>query len=201
MAERLKTQMNGEDDPFYRYMVDCIDVKYSKSDTIVPNLEIIGRQTQRPANYIASYIAQRSGTDVKFDKLRSEWKFSGKILKVNLQNLYFDFVNMYVMCQICHNPETNPIIKGKKKCQEIVLECRSCGHVSTHLKSSIEDKIVKLMCTHPMEPIKLKATKDKSKKEEKTTSVASAECDDCLSKFEFINDGKDEESDWDIEGI
>jgi translation initiation factor 2 beta subunit (eIF-2beta)/eIF-5 len=190
--------MNGEDDPFYRYMVDCIIVNHSKNDTIVPNLEIISKQTQRPANYIASYIAQRSGTDAKFDKSRSEWKFSGKISKDVLQNLYFDFVNMYVMCQRCHNPETNPFIKGKKKCQEIVLECRSCGHTSTHLKSSIEDKIVKLMCTRPMEPTKLKASK--TKKDEKVLQVAS-ECDNCLNEFEFINNGEDDSSDWEIEEI
>jgi|LauGreDrversion4_2_1035121.scaffolds.fasta_scaffold3008960_1 hypothetical protein len=31
-----------------------------------------------------------------------------------LQNLYFDFVNMYAIYQRCHNPETNPLIKGIK---------------------------------------------------------------------------------------
>lgn len=197
MSDNKKIQMNGKDDPFYRYMVDCIIVYHSKNDTIIPNLEIISKQTQRPANYLASYIAQKSGTDAKFDKLRNEWKFSGKIFKNILQNLYFDFVNLYVMCQKCHNPETNPLIKGKKKCQEIVLECRSCGHISKHLKSSIEDKIVKLMCTHPMEPIKLKATKDNSKE----VSQEASECDDYLNEFEFINNGEDYSSDWEIEEI
>ncbi len=30
--------MNGKDDPFYRYMVDCIIVNHSKNNTFILNL-------------------------------------------------------------------------------------------------------------------------------------------------------------------
>jgi hypothetical protein len=105
---------------------------------------------------------------------------------------------MYILCSKCNNPETNPIVKGKKKCQELVLECRSCGFISTHLKHCMEDKIVKFMCLHPMEPIKLKATNDKDSKK-KTEKIE----DDYISTFEFPtnNDDDDDEDEWNIDGI
>ena len=193
-------QMNGDlSDQHYRYMVNPIVPSYSDKTTNV-KLENIAKQTQRPSSYIANYIAQRIGTATKFDKQMNEWKFSGKHPKEFLQNLYFDFVKIYVLCQRCHNPETNPVVKCNKKCKELVLECRSCGFISTHLKSCIEDKIVKFMCLHTMEPIKLKATKDNSSKE-KTERLESIE-DDYLSKFEFpVQSKQDDEEDWDIDGI
>jgi translation initiation factor 2 beta subunit (eIF-2beta)/eIF-5 len=197
-------QMNGDlRDQHYRYMVKPLETVECKNYTTVKNLENIAKQTQRPGSYIANYMAYRIGTVVKFDKERNEWKFSGKHPREFLQNLYFDFVKMYVLCQRCHNPETNPVVKGNKKCKELVLECRSCGFTSTHLKSCMEDKIVKFMCLHPMEPIKLKATKDNSSKE-KTDRLETME-DDYLSKFEFPvqndNDNDNDDEEWDIDGI
>jgi translation initiation factor 5 len=195
----INLQMNGDlGDQHYRYMVNPIETVECKNYTTVKNLEKIAKQTQRPSNYIANYMAYRIGTVVKFDKERNEWKFSGKHSRESLQNLYFDFVKMYILCSKCNNPETNPIVKGKKKCQELVLECRSCGFISTHLKHCMEDKIVKFMCLHPMEPIKLKATNDKDSKK-KTEKIE----DDYISTFEFPtnNDDDDDEDEWNIDGI
>ena len=140
--------MNGIDDPFYRYVVKRIKIKQETNKTIIINNDIISKQTGRPDDWIITYLGQSLGVSSNIEKKnQNKCSLTGKHDDKVLQEKYFDFVKKYVLCGKCGNPETVPIIIGKKKNQSIELSCRSCGG-NTQLNG--DDKFVKFMVLHPM---------------------------------------------------
>jgi translation initiation factor 5 len=140
--------MNGIDDPFYRYVVKRIKIKQETIKTIILNNDIISKQTGRPDDWIITYLGQSLGVSSNIDKKnQNKCSLTGKHEEKVLQEKYFDFVKKYVLCGKCGNPETTPIIIGKKKNQSIELSCRSCGE-NTQLNG--DDKFVKFMVLHPI---------------------------------------------------
>ena len=140
--------MNGSDDPFYRYLVKRIKVKHETGKTVIINNDIISKQTGRPNDWIITYIGQVLGVSINIDKKnQNKCTLTGKHEEHIIQDKYFEFVKKYILCKYCDNPETLPKIVGKKKNACVDLTCRSCGKTSG-LDSS--DKFVKFMLLHPI---------------------------------------------------
>ena len=159
--------MNGSDDPFYRYLVKRIKVKHETGKTVIINNDIISKQTGRPNDWIVTYIGQVLGVSTNIDKKnQNKCTLTGKHEEYIIQEKYFEFVKKYILCRYCENPETLPKIIGKKKNISIDLSCRSCGKTYT-LDSS--DKFVKFMLLHPInenDDKKIKTSEIEEKKEE-----------------------------------
>jgi translation initiation factor 5 len=164
--------MNGSDDPFYRYLVKRIKVKHETGKTVIINNDIISKQTVRPIDWIVTYIGQALGVSTNIDKKnQNKCTLTGKHEEYIIQEKYFEFVKKYILCKHCGNPETLPIILGKKKNTSIDLSCRSCGK-SNSLDSS--DKFVKFMLLHPInenDDKKIKTTEIEEKIEEKIEKI------------------------------
>jgi translation initiation factor 5 len=140
--------MNGSDDPFYRYVVKKIKIKHETGKTVIFNNDIISKQTGRPNDWIVTYIGQALGVSTNIDKKnQNKCILTGKHDECILQEKYFEFVKKYILCKSCGNPETIPKIIGKKKNSNIELLCRSCGKSS---ELDAEDKFVKFMVLHPV---------------------------------------------------
>jgi len=159
--------MNGSDDPFYRYLVKRIKVKHETGKTVLINNDIVSKQTGRPNDWIITYIGQVLGVSTNIDKKnQNKCTLTGKHEEHVIQDKYFEFVKKYILCKHCDNPETLPKIIGKKKNTSIDLSCRSCGKAYP-LDSS--DKFVKFMLLHPInenDDKKIKTTELEEKKEE-----------------------------------
>jgi translation initiation factor 5 len=187
--------MNGIDDPFYRYVVKRIKIKQETNKTIIINNDIISKQTGRPDDWIITYLGQSLGVSSNIEKKnQNKCSLTGKHDDKVLQEKYFDFVKKYVLCGKCGNPETVPIIIGKKKNQSIELSCRSCGG-NTQLNG--DDKFVKFMVLHPMkienENKKINSTEINST-EINSTEINSTEINGII-KTENINNNLDDNSD------
>ena len=140
--------MNGSDDPFYRYLVKRIKVKHETGKTVIINNDIISKQTGRPNDWIITYIGQVLGVSASIDKKnQNKCVLTGKNEEHIIQEKYFEFVKKYVLCKHCGNPETIPKIVGKKKNASIDLSCRSCGKT---YELDATDKFVKFMLLHPI---------------------------------------------------
>lgn len=63
------------------------------------------------------------GTQVKCDDKNERYIVNGDHDVVKLQNTLDGFINKYVLCQSCKNPETDIIIKN----DEILMDCKACG--------------------------------------------------------------------------
>jgi translation initiation factor 5 len=140
--------MNGSDDPFYRYLVKRIKVKHETGKTVIINNDIVSKQTGRPNDWIVTYIGQVLGISTNIDKKnQNKCVLTGKHEEHIIQDKYFEFVKKYILCKYCGNPETMPKIVGKKKNACLELSCRSCGKIC-ELDSN--DKFVKFMLLHPI---------------------------------------------------
>jgi translation initiation factor 5 len=160
--------MNGSDDPFYRYLVKRIKVKHETGKTVIINNDIISKQTGRPNDWIVTYIGQVLGVSTNIDKKnQNKCILTGKHEEHIIQEKYFEFVKKYILCRYCENPETLPKIIGKKKNTCIDLSCRSCGKIYS-LDSS--DKFVKFMLLHPINESDEKKIKT-SEIEEKNNTI------------------------------
>jgi len=159
--------MNGSDDPFYRYLVKKIKVKHETGKTVIINNDIVSKQTGRPNDWIVTYIGQVLGVSTNIDKKnQNKCTLTGKHDEHIIQDKYFEFVKKYILCKHCDNPETLPKIIGKKKNTSIDLSCRSCGKA---YPLDTSDKFVKFMLLHPFnenDDKKIKTTELEEKKEE-----------------------------------
>jgi translation initiation factor 5 len=190
--------INGKDDPFYRYVVKKIKIKQETGKTIIVNNDIISKQTGRPEDWIVTYLGQSLGVSSNIDKKnQNKCSLTGKHEEKVLQEKYFDFVKKYVLCGKCGNPETTPFIIGKRKNQSIELSCRSCGE-NTQLDG--DDKFVKFMVLHPM-----KIEKENENENKKINSTEIKLFNNENIKTENIdnnlNDKSDGESDVDLDVI
>ena len=170
--------MNGSDDPFYRYLVKRIKVKHETGKTVIINNDIVSKQTERPNDWIITYIGQALGVSINIDKKnQNKCTLTGKHEEHIIQEKYFEFVKKYILCRYCGNPETIPKIVGKKKNTIIDLSCRSCGK-SFSLDSS--DKFVKFMLLHPInenddKKIKTTELEEKTEKTEENKVIIAEE--------------------------
>jgi translation initiation factor 5 len=128
--------LNGSDDPFYRYQMDEIQVKVEGKGKMIKshliNLEKVASQIERPIEYILSYIGAEIGAASKIDKENNQLKpwVGGELTQKQTQEYIFKFVRNFVNCKKCNNPETKCFIEGKKKNTTVHLQCASCGNRS-----------------------------------------------------------------------
>ena len=182
--------MNGSDDPFYRYLVKKIKVKHETGKTVIINNDIVSKQSERPNDWIVTYIGQALGVSTNIDKKnQNKCTLTGKHEEHIIQDKYFEFVKKYILCKYCDNPETLPKIVGKKKNACIDLSCRSCGKTYS-LDSS--DKFVKFMLLHPInenDDKKIKTTEIVEK-----NKIENIEESKVINIEENIKDNKDNEN-------
>jgi translation initiation factor 2 beta subunit (eIF-2beta)/eIF-5 len=191
--------MNGTDDPFYRYLVKRIKVKHETGKTVIINNDIISKQTGRPNEWIVTYIGQVLGVSTNIDKKnQNKCVLTGKHEEHIIQEKYFEFVKKYILCKYCGNPETMPKIVGKKKNTCIELSCRSCGK-TYELDSS--DKFVKFMLLHPInenDDKKIKTTDLEERTEENKVIITD---DDLGLKIGNKTENKEENNSEDNDSI
>lgn len=140
--------MNGSDDPSYRYKMPALAVKHEGSSkmkkTVISNLNEVSRAVGRPAEYLLTYLGQSLSAASKIEKEGAKMYIAGHHDPNIMQKHAITFIQEFVMCKKCSNPETSCMVKGSKKNKELLLDCKSCG-ARSHFES---DKFVKYMVQH-----------------------------------------------------
>jgi translation initiation factor 5 len=80
------------------------------------------------------------GKEEAKDKETIKWILYGKHSKDIIQNLVYDFVNLFVLCTHCRNPETIFITEKK----ETILLCSACSKHTNIVLNKLTIKIIKL---------------------------------------------------------
>lgn len=160
-------------DKFYRYKMPIIQTKIEGKGngirTVVPNMGKVMKALDRPLEYGAKFIGMELGTKSKIDEKQNNCVFAGKHSEGELSKCLDKFIDMYVLCVKCKNPET--IFEVKKGC--IVSKCKACG------------KIFKVDPTHKLSNYIIKSDTNKKPVEEKKMSP---------KKSKIKDDDKDYES-------
>jgi len=117
------------DDVFYRYKMHPVQSKIEGKGngikTVIPNILDVAHDLGRPPIYLTKFFGFELGAQAKVvgDGPTQRHIVNGAHDKEKLQDLLDVFINKFVLCGECKNPETALIIKN----QHVLRECKACG--------------------------------------------------------------------------
>lgn len=114
-------------DPFYRYKMERLQSKIEGKGngikTVVANLPSVAQSLARPPSYIIKYFGFELGAQTNTNPKDDRWIINGAHQADKLQESLDGFINKFVLCRDCKNPETEFVIKDGR----ILLDCKACG--------------------------------------------------------------------------
>ncbi|KAJ1733145.1 eukaryotic translation initiation factor 5 [Coemansia biformis] len=114
-------------DPFYRYKMPRLQSKVEGKGngikTVLPNIVDVAKALSRPPTYPTKYFGNELGAQTKVEGKDEKFIVNGAHDSERLQSLLDGFIERFVLCGSCKNPETDLIIKD----QIIIRKCGACG--------------------------------------------------------------------------
>ena len=101
-----------------------IEGKGNGIKTVVPNMSDVARALSRPPTYPTKYFGCELGAQTSFDEKGDRYIVNGAHDATRLRELLDGFIDKFVLCGACKNPETDLIIT---KSEDIVKDCKACG--------------------------------------------------------------------------
>ena len=152
-------------DPFYRYKMERLQSKIEGKGngikTVVVNLSNVADQLARPPNYVIKYFGFELGAQTNIDPKDDRWIINGSHEATKLQDHLDGFINKFVLCKDCKNPETVVSIKDAN----IILDCKACGQrTQADMRHKLASFILK---NQPKKGKKDKSTKKADRKARK----------------------------------
>jgi translation initiation factor 5 len=114
-------------DEYFRYKMPEISIKFERNKTILINIEEISKSLKRPAIYILKYFGYELCTQVTCDIKSKKYYIKGYHESNKLKCLIDKFINIYLICINCRNPET--LLCIYPKLAKIEKKCCACGEV------------------------------------------------------------------------
>eukprot|EP01132_Coremiostelium_polycephalum_P002486 gene2486-3077_t len=152
------------EDPYYRYKMQALQAKVEGKGngvkTVIVNLPTIARDLDRPPEYPTKFfeIVIGSRTHVEGDK----YSVGGEHTADKLASILDMFIEKYVLCPQCKNPETKFLFAQKT----LRLKCAACGEKSPlETKSKMSGYILK---NPPKAPSSKGSTHDEASKTNNT---------------------------------
>jgi translation initiation factor 5 len=123
----------GLTDQFYRYKMPKIMAKVEGKGngikTVIVNMVDVAKALNRPPMYPTKYFGCVLGAQVNCDQKNERFIVNGAHDSAKLQDLLDGFIQKYVLCASCGNPETVLGILVKKSI--ITTSCKACGYSGT----------------------------------------------------------------------
>ncbi|CAF9924608.1 MAG: hypothetical protein ALECFALPRED_002803 [Alectoria fallacina] len=117
-------------DPFYRYKMERLQSKIEGKGngikTVIVNLSGVAQSLARPPSYVIKYFGFELGAQTNTNPADDRWIINGAHEASKLQDYLDGFINKFVLCKMCKNPETEVKIKDG----HITLDCKACGRRS-----------------------------------------------------------------------
>lgn len=149
-------------DMFHRYKMPVLQVKVEGKGngikTVIPNMSDIARALARPPTYTTKFFGCELGAQTMFDEKVDRYIVNGAHQADRLRELLDVFIDKFVLCPSCKNPETELVIATK---DIISKDCKACGH------RGLVDNRHKL-CTYILKNPPESSNKKKTKREKKT---------------------------------
>lgn len=132
-------------DPFYRYKMPPIQSKTEGRGngikTAIMNLAEVSRALGRPPAYVVKFFGYELGAQTSINVEQDRYLVNGAHDSNELQDSLDGFINKFVLCGSCKNPETEIQIKGKDLLQK---DCKACGKITMiDLKHKLSSYILK----------------------------------------------------------
>lgn len=104
-----------------------IEGKGNGIKTVVPNMSDVARALSRPPTYPTKFFGCELGAQTTFDDKADRYIVNGAHDASRLRELLDVFIDKFVLCASCKNPETDLIIT---KGDLIIRDCKACGQRS-----------------------------------------------------------------------
>lgn len=101
-----------------------IEGKGNGIKTVVPNMSDVARALSRPPTYPTKFFGSELGAQTSVDEKNDRYIVNGAHDARRLRELLDAFIDKFVLCGSCKNPETDLIIT---KNEMIVRDCKACG--------------------------------------------------------------------------
>lgn len=180
---------------FYRYKMPELEAKVESRGngikTVIVNLSDIAKALARPTTYPCRYIGYTLGALVDMNEEANRYIVNGKHSAEDLSLLLDGFIDKYVLCKHCGNPET--IMSVSKDQSKLRLKCKACGGTTT---VDAMDQLGKFIARNPPPKMKDMMMEEQSKKrsqEEEEQQVH--EVESAMSKMKV----KDSDDTWSLD--
>lgn len=147
-------------DPFYRYKMPPIQAKVEGRGngikTALLNIADVARALNRPVPYVVKYFGFELGTQTSISVDKDRYLVNGVHEPAKLQDVLDGFINKFVLCGSCKNPETEIIIT---KSSVLVRDCKACGK---RTPMDLRHKLSSFILKNPPESINTGSKKRKA---------------------------------------
>jgi len=130
MSKQVVNIPRDVEDSYYRYkmpvLIAKVEGKGNGIKTVIENMREIASSLDRPAEYTTKFLGFELGSLTKCDAENNKYIVNGKHDAEQLAVCLDKFIERYVLCKQCRNPETDLSVKG----EIINAKCRACGKVS-----------------------------------------------------------------------
>jgi len=134
--------VNNSNDINYRYQMPKVNIKYGGNGngkyTIINNINEIANAINTPSEIIYKFISTSCGSAYNEKEKIINGTHNG------IQNIIFDFIDNFVICEICGIPELNYYLeKISAKKSNLICKCSACGSINMLKKNSkINEKCI-----------------------------------------------------------
>lgn len=151
-------------DPFYRYkmplIISKIEGRGNGIRTAIMNTSDVARALSRPPAYIIKFFGFELGAQTSINETDDRYHVNGSHDAPKLQELLDGFINKFVLCKACKNPETDIIVQ---KDGSLLRDCKACGR---RTPADLKHKLASYIAKNPP------ATANKGKKKAAATASA-----------------------------
>jgi len=131
MASTIVNVRRDVDDKFYRYRMPLLTTKIEGKGngikTVIPNMSDVARALSRPPTYTTKFFGCELGAQTSFDEKNDRYIVNGAHNADRLRELLDVFIDKFVLCKSCKNPETELIILKVNRTEDIIRDCKACG--------------------------------------------------------------------------
>ncbi|GAA95454.1 uncharacterized protein L969DRAFT_70844 [Mixia osmundae IAM 14324] len=116
-------------DAHYRYKMPSLLIKIEGRGngikTTLPNISDVAKSLARPAAYPTKFFGCELGAQTITDDKNDRFIVNGAHDLSRLRELLDSFIDKFVLCPSCKNPETDLVITRDEM---ILRDCKACGH-------------------------------------------------------------------------
>ncbi|KIK66693.1 hypothetical protein GYMLUDRAFT_69825 [Collybiopsis luxurians FD-317 M1] len=158
------------DDKFYRYRMPLLTTKIEGKGngikTVIPNMADVARALSRPPTYPTKFFGCELGAQTSFDEKNERYIVNGAHDANRLRELLDGFIDKFVLCKSCKNPETELVILKQGRTEDIIRDCKACGE---RTGVDMRHKLTTFILKNP--PVKVKKGKKKTGTGDAATGV------------------------------
>lgn len=135
-------------DQFYRYkmpkLLAKVEGKGNGIKTVIVNMVEIAKALQRPPAYPTKYFGCELGAQTQIDLKNDRYIVNGSHDAEKLQDILDGFIEKFVLCPDCDNPETVLTVETRK--ERIGQSCKACGYSGV---IKMQHRLITFICKNP----------------------------------------------------